>query len=169
MKYSDKQKPAYHEAAHVVALLRYNIPFVAVHLALGEGTDALGSVALHPSEPYLWAGKQEGNNFLSVLLAGLCASKIMAPHKSYEQIVHDGTAYGDWLKSRQFLKIHYGQIQLMQQVKEGKTAGFETKEITDSAADLVIWHHLRTVRRFVKYVIGPGIFEPDEMLVFDQI
>jgi hypothetical protein len=119
MGYSEQQKTAYHEASHVVAHLRYGVPFHAVRLVGEDGTitlrdgevkpDALGTVELiNPGELYKWFGRDDWLLYLTVLLAGLCASKIVSPRKTYRRLVGEGIALNDWLLARKPVAARLG-------------------------------------------------------------
>ena len=160
MKYTEQQKVAYHEAAHVVAYLRHDVGFHAVHLAQDDGTitlsngtvktDAAGTVEIEdPYELYNWSGEENANDYLILVLAGICASKIMSPHRTYIWLVNSGTAFTDWLHARAFAKSDLLACTLRDAVNEGKTA-VELNETPEDVADLYILSSLPAARRFVK-------------------
>lgn|GEM_PF-4541930 len=163
IKLTRSQKIAYHEAAHVVAHLRFEIAFRAVYLARDDGTialtdgrvrnDALGTVeSCDPLELWQRAGKENGYNYLFALLSGLCATKIMSPYRSYAKIVSSGEAEADWSHARAFVKAD--QIsKICKRIAEVDLKGKESVEIEDPDVDLLdmtIWLALRDVRKFVK-------------------
>ncbi|HEX4065288.1 MAG TPA: hypothetical protein VHZ09_04635 [Acidobacteriaceae bacterium] len=83
-QFTKLQKIAYHEAAHVVACIRYGIPFLKVQFADDRGnmalpngdvhTDALASVIYAEDAyrvPTSWVGTDKGDDYLLMILAVL--------------------------------------------------------------------------------------------------
>ena len=151
-------KIAYHEAGHVFALLHFGIPFQAVYLAADDGTitlsdgtvkdDANGTVeTLH--SVFDWIGPEHKDNYLSTILAGMCASKIMMPGLTYVQIANRGTAYSDWLQARLVVEWKRNIDAISRAHADGRANGTLWMN-DDEMNDFTIFRTLPDVRRLVK-------------------
>lgn len=171
--FSELQQAAYHEAAHVFAFLHFGIPFHAVYLAADDGTivlsdgtvkdDAGGTVETsHDHNIYDWITPEvEDVRYLSIIVAGMCATKVMKPRSTYWQIVESGIAYTDYLQARRIAHIHR------------RLWAFEAND--DACNDLMIYSVRCKVRRLVKMnwytivKIGDALIaSPDRKLSYQQ-
>lgn len=158
LTYTEEQHVAYHEAAHVIAHLSFRIQFISVHLADDSGNivlpngklhEARGTVITLPLEMFKWTGKPNGDDYLTALLAGPVASKIMLPRRSYSWLVNEGTAYRDWLDARTFVQLHLQTSEVLK-AHAARVREAEPLIVSDDDADFYIYLTLPNVRSFVR-------------------
>ena len=158
--YTELQKIAYHEAGHVFALLHFGIPFQAVYLAADDGTitlsdgtvkdDARGAVERSDSfKDWDWIRPEHKDKYVSILLAGMCANKIMMPRLSYERIVSSGFALSDWQEARSFVEWKRNIDAISRAHADGRANGTLWMN-DDEMNDFTIFRTLPDVRRLVK-------------------
>lgn len=163
VKYTKQQKIAYHEAAHVVAHVRHEIPFLAVYLEQNDGTITLsdgtiktdfpGVVEYDPKEAYARMGTEKSDDFLTKILSGLAAEKILAPHRSYDWFIDGQAAQSDWLNALEFVEGHHQQVHKNLEAffaRIGQKIPYP-KELSFDIAHLMLKRqHLPKARSFVK-------------------